>query len=510
MNADTTVPVGSIVLIDTGDVEDPDNAKIYLRTETGWSFLTDMSGAQGIQGPAGPQGIQGPKGDTGAKGDKGDTGATGPEGPQGPQGDKGDTGPEGPQGIQGIQGPVGETGPQGPKGDKGDKGDPGGTAIALSSVLRQYAVSDSDEMISSASEWVQHNIAGWTQRQRGCAYGNGFFVIVGTAGNNAYSLDGVTWTAGTPLSSSVVTAVTYGKGKFWATDGANIYSTADPRSTWDIVGTIEIPSGQYLESLNYVAGKLTITGSAGRIMTSEDGESWTQVETGTTQDLYAITYGKGKYIATGLNGTILISVNGTDWEDVSDPAVTTQFRAVSYGKGLFVAGGQGGVIRYSSDGRTWTTATHDSTSSVNYIRGFAYKNGVFYAVMYISTGAGEIWRSTDGASWTLVKTTPSRLWAIAEGEDIFFTSGDSGNIHTLDMDITWMDEAPDTAEGEYLWSREAFYNSDGIINYMDPSTGTMSKSDKVKLDSMPTIYISNREPTDSEGNDGDLWFIYEE
>lgn len=59
------VPVGGLVVIDTGNVEDEDNAKLYVKGDAAYEYLTDMSGAQGIQGP---------------KGDKGDTGNTGPQG----------------------------------------------------------------------------------------------------------------------------------------------------------------------------------------------------------------------------------------------------------------------------------------------------------------------------------------------------------------------------------------------------------------------------------------------
>lgn len=59
------VPVGGLVVIDTGNVEDEDNAKLYVKGDAAYEYLTDMSGAQGIQGP---------------KGAKGDTGNTGPQG----------------------------------------------------------------------------------------------------------------------------------------------------------------------------------------------------------------------------------------------------------------------------------------------------------------------------------------------------------------------------------------------------------------------------------------------
>ena len=150
------VTIGQFVMIDTGNVENEEDSRLYLKGDTEWKFISDLSGAQGIQGLSAYQvavqhgfegtedewliSLKGDKGETGPKGDKGDTGekgATGERGPrglqgerglQGVQGEKGEPGIQGPvgpkgeqgeQGIQGIQGPQGEPGPQGPKGDTG-------------------------------------------------------------------------------------------------------------------------------------------------------------------------------------------------------------------------------------------------------------------------------------------------------------------------------------------------------------------------------------------------------
>lgn len=120
------VKAGQFVMIDTGNVENEEDSRLYLKGNTEWKFISDLSGAQGIQGLSAYQvavqhgfegtedewliSLKGEKGETGPKGDKGDTGE---RGPQGLQGEKGL------QGIQGIQGPQGEPGPQGPKGDTG-------------------------------------------------------------------------------------------------------------------------------------------------------------------------------------------------------------------------------------------------------------------------------------------------------------------------------------------------------------------------------------------------------
>lgn len=65
------VAEGGFVLIDTGNVQDDDNAKLYVKGATEYTYITDLSGAAGIQGPQGDrgqQGEQGPAGQTGPAG----------------------------------------------------------------------------------------------------------------------------------------------------------------------------------------------------------------------------------------------------------------------------------------------------------------------------------------------------------------------------------------------------------------------------------------------------------
>lgn len=46
----TDVEVGEFVWINTGNIEDPDDSKLYLKTNTEWQLVGDLSGNQGIQG----------------------------------------------------------------------------------------------------------------------------------------------------------------------------------------------------------------------------------------------------------------------------------------------------------------------------------------------------------------------------------------------------------------------------------------------------------------------------
>lgn len=154
------VKTGQFVMIDTGNVQNEEDSRLYLKGNTKWKFISDLSGAQGIQGLSAYQvavqhgfegteaewliSLKGEKGETGPKGDKGNTGekgATGERGPQGLQGERGLQGIQGEQGEPGIQGPIGpkgekgdqgERGPQGPQGQIGPQGPKGDTGSGLS------------------------------------------------------------------------------------------------------------------------------------------------------------------------------------------------------------------------------------------------------------------------------------------------------------------------------------------------------------------------------------------
>ena len=113
------VPEGGYVLINTGNVADEDNAKVFVKRVDGYKLFADLSGAPGANGQAGEQGEAGPAGvtpllhineDTGMWEVSYDTGASWSSLgvlAQGPKGDKGETGARGPQGSQGIQGAQG-------------------------------------------------------------------------------------------------------------------------------------------------------------------------------------------------------------------------------------------------------------------------------------------------------------------------------------------------------------------------------------------------------------------
>lgn len=73
------VKEGQFVLINTGNVDDADNAKLYVKGSSQYDFITDLSGSAGIKGEKGEKGEQGVQG---AKGAQGETGASGKDAPK--------------------------------------------------------------------------------------------------------------------------------------------------------------------------------------------------------------------------------------------------------------------------------------------------------------------------------------------------------------------------------------------------------------------------------------------
>ena len=108
LTADTTptgIVAGQFALIETGDVENPENSRLYLWNGSAYTYVSDLSGAQGITGP------QGVIGYTGSQGVIGYTGSQGTQGVIGYTGSQGVIGYTGSQGTQGVIGYTGSAGP---------------------------------------------------------------------------------------------------------------------------------------------------------------------------------------------------------------------------------------------------------------------------------------------------------------------------------------------------------------------------------------------------------------
>ena len=252
---------GQFVMIDTGNVEDEDNAKLYVKGASSYTYITDLSGAQGMQGP---QGIQGPEGPQGPKGDQGIQGEAGEQGPQGIPGEKGDKGDKGDKGEQGIQGPKGDQGEQGPQGDQGPQGTRGsliyqGTAITGTSTTATKFPSSgitaalaNDVYINTSTGAMYKCVAGGAAASATWAYtGNitgpqGQQGIQGPKGDKGDPGEdgerGSTITSGTSVSAPGTVSGGYQDGDVYInTSTWNVYQVKG--TSWTLVGNIKGADG---------------------------------------------------------------------------------------------------------------------------------------------------------------------------------------------------------------------------------------------------------------------------
>ena len=113
------------------------------------------------------------------------------------------------------------------------------------------------------------------------------------------SLDGTNWIIKRSKSNYTdgtienLTSVTFGNGLYAA------------------VGCTLIPLPPYTPPYQYQHDR-------GIILTSSDGTTWTQQDSGTLNNFTSVTYGNGFFVAVCMGGKICTSPDGTIWPTIND------------------------------------------------------------------------------------------------------------------------------------------------------------------------------------------------
>lgn len=190
-------------------------------------------------------------------------------------------------------------------------------------------------------------------------------------------------------------------------------------------------------------GLFCAVGSAGVIVTSPDGVTWTARTSGTSYNLVGVCWaaGLGLFVACGndsggFNAEIRTSPDGITWTQryaAANPPALNGVATNAAGTTV-IAFGTAGLILSSTNGTSWTSRT--SQFSTDIILQATWNGSLFVAV----GGSGKISTSPDGITWTArTSGTVNGLIGVAANPATGRTvaTGGTGTVITSADGITW-------------------------------------------------------------------------
>lgn len=262
------------------------------------------------------------------------------------------------------------------------------------------------------------------------AYGDGVYVMVGTSGKIANSIDGINWVQrSSGFGASNIMGVAFGNGLFVAVSVSNVIETSPDGITW--TPRASGLAGGVMLFVTFGGGLFVAGGTAGEITTSPDGIAWTsRISSFGTTIVQAAAYGNGVYVIVGSGGKVASSTDGITWALQTSNYGSGTLKAVAYGSGLFVAvGNTVNTVTRSEDGVTWVNTAESMGGKINNdlsSDGTAFlltaNDGV---ARYNETGTGDNWETISSLTASTLNTC---LFMVGTS----LVGGNSGVLTTYD------------------------------------------------------------------------------
>ncbi len=155
----------------------------------------------------------------------------------------------------------------------------------------------------------------------------------------------------------------------------------------------------------------------------------------------------GRFVAVGHDGLRMSSLDGSTWSNIQTGKEGEVYRAAAFGGGRFAAVGSFGgsnLLAGSADGIHWESRTLDA-KYFKYLRGIGYGLGEFVAVGgdpgSVGSSSPLIVRSSDGIHWSdyIEFSGKQILRRLAFGAGRFVGVGDRGRRATSTDGKAWVD-----------------------------------------------------------------------
>lgn len=158
--------------------------------------------------------------------------------------------------------------------------------------------------------------------------------------------------------------------------------------------------------------RLLMCGYGGMLQRSDNGTSWTAINTGVMQNYFGVNFLGAKYIAVGTNGRVSVSADmGTTWTHTS--LSDQDFESATFSNGLWVVSG-GNEIWVSTDTENWEMVLKDTTKN-HHLEGVMWDGEKFIAYGFYElngfTRTGGFYFSNDGYSWDWVNWSGDNLYS---------------------------------------------------------------------------------------------------
>jgi len=222
-----------------------------------------------------------------------------------------------------------------------------------------------------------------------------YFYIGGEEGTVRYTIgNGANWQSNdVPDATQAYVIRSKGFGFLALGSEGSLYTTPNNSAPWEAreSGTTNALNDSFLRGIHIAVG------DGGTILRSEiAGETWTQVESGTTADLHAVAgfVGDG-WIAIGEGGTVLKSTdNGLTWTPRESGTTATLYGLYEFGFGFLAVGEGGALLQTENRGETWCTIDTGTTNTLYSIG----RVGLSFRRRWFLAGEGGLLLKSQSAS----------------------------------------------------------------------------------------------------------------
>lgn len=241
----------------------------------------------------------------------------------------------------------------------------------------RFVATDGEHMLMSTngSNWTHEAALPTVFRGRGLlVHGNGLFV---TAPQSIYfSTDGKQWTQSDSTAfMGTIVGLNFGRKKFVAV-GKQIATSTDGKA-WV---ASQKPQGVSIKSLAFGKGCFVAGCNAGKIITSQDGITWTTKNLGVTNDLHSISFERGEFRIrldpTAWIGQEFVSLDGVTWIKTASYQLTSQTGVIK-GSVEYAGLNLDHQLVFSYDGEIWS---RNRSPRVDSLKSIAFGKNTFVAV----------------------------------------------------------------------------------------------------------------------------------